>query len=183
MKNLLWGVLLLAGGASFYTNINSGYSDDVYARAAEVNASAPAHAAESKTVTNNVVAYTTQNEEIAKSRRLAAESLSKFDARFRANKPGTYSVKFPLTQNGETEHIWLQVSEISSNHYVGRLANAPVNGKKYKRGQHMTVPRDHVEDWMIMHSGLIYGGYSARYMIKDLPADQRALYEDKFRDL
>ena len=39
---------------------------------------------------------------------------------FNIRKPPTFTVKFPLTQNGKTEHIWLQVAGIKDGAYAER---------------------------------------------------------------
>ncbi len=95
---------------------------------------------------------------------------------------GTFTVKFPLTQNGKTEHIWLQVDDMQGGGFIGRLANTPVNGTKYQIGQVMTVATADVEDWMVRTSDVIYGGYTARYQIKDLPKPQAEKLAGMFRD-
>jgi uncharacterized protein YegJ (DUF2314 family) len=97
--------------------------------------------------------------------------------------PGTYTVKFPLRQNGHTEHIWLQVADMKGDSaFIGRLANTPVNGSKYQIGAVMTVPIADVEDWMVRTSDQIYGGYTARYAIKDMPKAQQEKLAGMFRD-
>jgi uncharacterized protein YegJ (DUF2314 family) len=95
---------------------------------------------------------------------------------------GTYTIKFPLAQNGETEHIGLQVDGFKGDMIDGRLANDPVNGNKYKMGQRMQVARADVEDWMVNQGDAIYGGYTARLMMDQMPEDQRAKYEKLFKD-
>ena len=99
-----------------------------------------------------------------------------------AGTAGTATVKFPLTQNGETEHIWMQLTGYSDGIFTGLLANDPVNGAKYKMGDAMKVAKADVEDWMINTGELMYGGYTVRAMLKDMPKDQADKYRAMFRD-
>jgi uncharacterized protein YegJ (DUF2314 family) len=95
---------------------------------------------------------------------------------------GTYSVKFPLTQNGATEHIWLQVDDYQNDTFAGRLADVPVNGTKYKMGDVLTVAKSDVEDWMIRDGDAIWGAYTARVAVASLPEDQAKAMQAMFRD-
>jgi uncharacterized protein YegJ (DUF2314 family) len=133
-------------------------------------------------VDQNVVAYTTKNEAILAARKQARETLPRFVALRSSGMKATYTVKFPLTQNGKTEHIWLQVDDVEKNGFRGRLANEPVNGTAYRKGQTMTVANSDVEDWMVRTPDAIYGGYSTRYQLKDMPNAQAERLAALFRD-
>ena len=66
--------------------------------------------------------------------------------------------------------------------FIGHLANKPVNGTKYDIGQPMTVARADVEDWMVRTKDVIYGGYTARFQLKDVPTQQAERLAAMFRD-
>ena len=157
-------------------------SDQTRMRAAEVYKEAPKSAAARRVVGDNVVAYATANEALAEARKKARDTLPRFVSLMQSSMKATYTVKFPLTQNGKTEHIWLQVADVKDGAFVGLLANTPVNGTKYKMGQAMTVASNDVEDWMVRTPDAIYGGYTARYQIKDLPKQQAEKLAQMFRD-
>ena len=156
--------------------------DQTRIRAAEVSKEAPKSADDRRVVGDNVVAYSTANEALAEARRKARETLPRFVSLMKSNMKATFTVKFPLTQNGRTEHIWLQVADMKDGAFVGFLANKPVNGTKYQIGQPMTVANADVEDWMVRTSDAIYGGYTARYQLKDLPKPQAEKLALMFRD-
>src|SRR2546430_7222699 len=130
---------------------------------------APKSADDRRVVGDNVVAYSTANEALAEARRKARETLPRFVSLMKSNMKATFTVKFPLTQNGRTEHIWLQVADMKDGAFVGFLANKPVNGTKYQIGQPMTVANADVEDWMVPTSDATYGGLTARAPLKNLP--------------
>ena len=151
-------------------------------RAAEVNKETPKSADDRRVIGDNVVAYTTANEALAAARKKARDTLPRFVSLMKSGMKATYTVKFPLTQNGHTEHIWLQVGDVKDDGFIGLLANKPVNGTKYQIGQVMTVASRDVEDWMVRTSDVIYGGYTARYQLKDLPKQQAEKLALMFRD-
>ena len=151
-------------------------------RAAEVNKEIPKSADDRRVIGDNVVAYTTANDALAEARRKARGTLPRFVSLMKSGMKATFTVKFPLTQNGNTEHIWLQVADMKDGAFIGLLANKPVNGTKYQIGQRMTVASSDVEDWMVRTADVIYGGYSARYQLKDLPKQQAEKLALMFRD-
>ncbi len=152
-------------------------------RAAEANRAVPQSADDRRVVSDNVVAYTTKNAELLEARQKARETLPRFVSLLKSGMPATYTIKFPLRQNGQTEHIWLQVADIKGDSaFIGRLANKPVNGNQYQIGQVMTVPIADVEDWMVRTSDAIYGGYTTRHALKDMPKPQQEKLAAMFKD-
>ncbi|MER8432109.1 DUF2314 domain-containing protein [Mesorhizobium caraganae] len=135
--------------------------------------------AESK---QNVVSYSTVDKAMQAAKDSGRSTLKRFHELMAAGTPGTYTVKFPLTQNGATEHIWLQLVGYSDGSYIGLLADVPVNGNKYKMGDRMTVTEADVEDWMIKNGKVIYGGYTTRQALADMPKEQVAKYGLTFKD-
>ncbi|MER9406370.1 DUF2314 domain-containing protein [Mesorhizobium caraganae] len=135
--------------------------------------------AESK---QNVVSYSTEDKAMQAAKNSGRSTLKRFHELMDAGTPGTYTVQFPLTQNGATEHIWLQLVGYSDGSYIGLLADVPVNGNKYKMGDRMTVTEADVEDWMIKNGKVIYGGYTTRQALADMPKEQVAKYGFTFRD-
>jgi uncharacterized protein YegJ (DUF2314 family) len=92
----------------------------------------PKSAEDSRVINGNAVAYTTANDSLASARNKARDTLPRFVSLLNSGMKATF--KFPLTQNGHTEHIWLQVTKADGNAFNGLLANEPVNGTKYKLG-------------------------------------------------
>jgi uncharacterized protein YegJ (DUF2314 family) len=181
LKYTMGGAALAAIGLYAMESANS-RSEQTRARAAQINTERPKSAGDSRVINGNTVAYTTANDSLAAARDKARDTLSRFVSLLNSGMKATFTVKFPLTQNGHTEHIWLQVAKAEGNAFSGLLANEPVNGTKYKLGQPMSVASADVEDWMVRTSDAIYGGYSARYQIKDLPKEQAERVAAMFRD-
>lgn len=131
---------------------------------------------------DNVVAYSTTDTAMQGAKAKGHATLPRFHELMAARTPGTYTVKFPLTQNGATEHIWMQLVAFSDGHFVGLLADKPVNGNQYRMGDRMTVAEADVEDWMIRNGGDVYGGYTVRQALADMPKEQAAKYGITFKD-
>lgn len=137
---------------------------------------------DARPVKENVIAYHTSDLSMNAAKKKARQTLPRFLELVNAGTDGTYTIKFPLTQNGETEHIWMQLMDYRDGTFVGLLANDPVNGTKYKMGDRMEVASADVEDWMINTGELMYGGYTVRAMLKDMPKEEADKYRPMFRD-
>ena len=178
MRKIIVGVGLVIGAAAFgYFGTGSSNTPMPIPEAAPgVSEQAP------RPMKENVVAYSTADEAMNAAKKTASSTLPRFRELMKAGAPGTYTVKFPLTQNGETEHIWMQLTDYRDGTFVGLLANNPVNGNKYKMGDRMSVAEADVEDWMIKSGTEIYGGYTARVALNDMPKEQADKYRVMFRD-
>ena len=137
---------------------------------------------DARPVKENVIAYHTSDSSMNAAKKKASQTLPRFLELMDAGTAGTATVKFPLTQNGETEHIWMQLTGYRDGIFTGLLANDPVNGAKYKMGDAMKVAKADVEDWMINTGELMYGGYTVRAMLKDMPKEDADKYRAMFRD-
>ena len=126
-------------------------------RARAVYAEHPTDPNDSRVIDDNVVAYSTANQSIEEARQKSKETLPRFLELLKSGKAGTYTVKFPLVQQGKTEHIWLQVDEYKGGKFQGRLANEPTIGNEYRKGQALSVAEGDVEDWMVKAQDGIYG--------------------------
>jgi len=133
-------------------------------------------------IKENVVAYHTGDERMHAARQKARDTIPRFMALMKAKTEATHTVKFPLTQNGATEHIWLQVAAYKDGKFIGLLSNEPVNGATYKIGDRMDVAASDVEDWMVVDGQDIYGGYSTRLILDDMPPENAAPLKKRFRD-
>ena len=151
-------------------------------RARAVYAERPADPNASRVIDDNLVAYSTANQSIAEARQKSRETLPRFLEMWKSGKPGTYMLKFPLTQQGKTEHIWLKMEGYRDGKFQGRLDNEPANGNEYIMGQAMSVAESDIEDWMVKTPDGLYGGYVTRYAIKDMPEVQRRRLQALFRD-
>lgn len=179
MRNLVIGAAFLCAAAYFGVFGRTGTNDGPIA----IPEAAPGKSSlDPRPVKENVVAYYVGDSSMQAARQTARDRLPRFLELIDAGTPGTYTVKFPLTQNGATEHIWMQLTDYQHGTFTGLLANDPVNGSKYKMGDTMKVAKADVDDWMISTGNELYGGYSVRIMLKDMPKDQADRLKTMFRD-
>jgi uncharacterized protein YegJ (DUF2314 family) len=175
-------LMMIAYAGSGLTGMSNGAISSATSSNAIPDAAPGADPLAPRKVRNNVVAYHTADQAMNAAKSKARQTWPRFAKMWEDGVSGTYTVKFPLTQNGETEHIWLQVDGVDGDRITGRLANEPVNGARYKMGQRMQIGRSDVEDWMVNQGDAIYGGYSARVAMAQMPEGERAKYEKMFRD-
>jgi uncharacterized protein YegJ (DUF2314 family) len=133
-------------------------------------------------IKDTVIAYSTADAAMNAAKAQGRKTLPRFEKMWADHAPGTFSVKIPLTQNGQTEHIWMQIDGFADNLVIGRLANEPVNGTKYKMGQDMTAQKSDIEDWMVRDGDSIWGAYTARVMLASMPKDEAAALQAMLRD-
>lgn len=133
-------------------------------------------------IKDTVISYSTQDTAMNAAKATGRKTLPRFEKMWADRVAGTYSVKIPLTQNGQTEHIWMQIDGFQEDMIIGRLANKPVNGTDYKMGQSMKVPKSDVEDWMVRNGDAIWGAYTARVMLASMPKEEAAALKAMLRD-
>ena len=182
MRDIILGVALIAGvgfGVFNFTGSDSTFSDKPMPIPDAAPGASPTAPRQMK---ENVVAFHTGDENLKAAKKTGRSTLKRFHELIAAGTPGTYTVKFPLTQNGATEHIWMQLVDYSDGKFIGLLANDPVNGNKYKMGDQMTVAEAVVEDWMVRSDDKIYGGYTARAALDSMPKEEADKYRPMFRD-
>jgi len=110
----------------------------------------------------NFAALKADDPEVAAAKKKAQESLDSFISKY--NSKDLYKakmVKFPMPVKGQTEHIWMDVSEIKDGTFIGTLANDSFYDPQLKVGAPVSVHRNDVEDWMLMdRKDNMEGGFS-----------------------
>ena len=101
---------------------------------------------------------------VAEARRRWPEFVSAFHA---SQNGSPFSIKAPVTENGHTEFIWIEVKSISAGQVHGLLANEPVNLGALKIGDFVSVPEAHVNDWCYQGApdGLPVGLFTVKAVI------------------
>lgn len=98
-----------------------------------------------------------------------------FEAAFEANAqreqqgeaPENFSVKAPITVDGETEFIWLTVTAIENKIIYGLLSNKPIALAGLELGDRVRVPIAQLNDWLYSFRGQRIGGFTVK-ILKDL---------------
>jgi len=76
-----------------------------------------------------------------------------------------FAVKAPITQNENTEFIWISVKSIDDTTIYGCLDNDPVNLGKLKSGDAVTVPLKDLNDWVVMRGEDLSGMFTSKILI------------------
>ena len=77
----------------------------------------------------------------------ARERWPEFEAAFRKHLGDNFGVKAPITVDGNTEFIWLEVSGVEDGIIYGQLANEPINLGSLKLGSRVQTRIDDLNDW------------------------------------
>lgn len=134
-------------------------------------------------IKENAIAYSTADQTMQAAEKTGRETLPRLHQLIAAATPGTYAVKFPLTQNGATQHIWMQLVGFGNGKFIGLLADVPAYGNTYKMGDEMIVAEADIEDWMVRNGGEVFGGYTVRQaLLVDMPRQKAEEHAVTFKD-
>ena len=89
------------------------------------------------------------------------------------------SLKVRLEEDDVVEHIWLNTVSHSNGWFAGIVGNDPVDLKKIKLGDRVSVHLDHVSDWMAVDGGHLIGGYTLRVLRDRMTPDERKALDQK----
>lgn len=91
------------------------------------------------------------------------------------------------TPSGGRAHVWMQVTDIRGDEWIGLLANTGAPGDGYTAGDEHAAPFDRVSDWMIFapphDTGPIFGAYTLRVIIERNPGSVPADFQDRLQPL
>jgi uncharacterized protein YegJ (DUF2314 family) len=87
-----------------------------------------------------------------------------------ARPTGTsHAVKAPISDQGRTEHFWVNDVSFQNGEFKGTINNEPGIVSNVKMGQKWMVKKDEISDWMYMRGGKMYGNYTMRPLLKAMP--------------
>ena len=87
-------------------------------------------------------------------------------AKFATTEGWMFSVKKDFEQNGEREHMWVEVDTYLDGKFYGRLDNVPDTVKESRIEEPTSVKKDDVEDWLFFDPRIqkMVGGYSTEVL-------------------
>jgi uncharacterized protein YegJ (DUF2314 family) len=90
-----------------------------------------------------------------------------------------FSIKVPITDQGETEFFWVVDVTYVDGAFEGRIGNEPgvVTNVHYRQKWH--AKKSDVADWSFMRDGKMHGNYTMRPLLKTLPKEEA----DKYRSI
>ena len=110
----------------------------------------------------------------------ARSTVAEFSQRLPALRSGNafFTVKFPLSENGQTEHVWINEPEFDGESFSGYLASEPVSLPSWSYGDRVSVAADGISDWVAVSDGTLYGGFTLHVLRPRMTEKERqALYE------
>ena len=88
-----------------------------------------------------------------------------------------YGVKFPLSERGDTEHVWINYPVFRDGRFTGLLASSPVYLKRWSLGDEISVAPDQISDWFAITDDTLYGGFTLFVLNRRMPPEDReAMY-------
>lgn len=101
-------------------------------------------------------------------------TLPRFFSSLQAGKGQYYAVKLPLPrEGGGTELCWVGYLSRNDGRLQGRMDNIPQGVIGPRPGENMTIDPAHIADWMIVHGGQVYGGYTTRVLETSMREDEK----------
>ena len=74
------------------------------------------------------------------------------------------SIKVPLEDGEEVEHVWLDQLKFEGEKFSGVIANDLKMVKNFKMGQEVTFKKNEITDWMYVKEGVVHGNVTLKAM-------------------
>jgi uncharacterized protein YegJ (DUF2314 family) len=87
------------------------------------------------------------------------------------------SVKTPLTDGVNVEHVWLTDVALRAGRFVGKIGNDLETVRGWAIGDSVTILPDSLSDWMATVDGRMLGGFSVRVLRARMSAPERAQFD------
>ena len=84
------------------------------------------------------------------------------------------SLKVRLEEGAVVEHIWLTGLGYARERFQGRIDNEPLDLRRVRLGDTVSVTREQVSDWMAVDDGRLAGGYTLRVLRDRMSPAERA---------
>lgn len=127
----------------------------------------------SSSATAQVVDFRSSDREMNHAIAEARKTLPDFIALYRSGTGERHAVKVAIPYDGNArEHIWMDLTAIEGDVFVGRIANDPVYIDGLSNGDAYRAPSAMVSDWNYRSGGLMHGSYTTRVAMKKLSPDQ-----------
>lgn len=93
-----------------------------------------------------------------------------------------FSVKAPITEQGETEFFWVTDVTYKNGVFTGTIDNEPGVVTTVQLGQRWRVKKEEIADWSFKRNGKIHGNYTMRPLLKALPKEEADAYRSLLAD-
>ncbi|MDR0878925.1 MAG: DUF2314 domain-containing protein [Treponema sp.] len=141
-------------------------------------------------VTSDPTLHLSRNdEELDRIAEQARKTLPAFIRRLRRPRDGdgNFRIKCPFRADSGSgfsrEQIWLSDIHFSNGAWFGTAANTPFYISGFKKGDTLSFSTDDITDWMYIHDGKIIGGLSIKYLLEQIPENERDKDQQAVRSL
>lgn len=119
-----------------------------------------------------VIDFRSSDREMNRAIEQARKTLPDFVALYRAGTGERHAVKVAIPYDRGREHIWMNLTAVEGDVFIGRIANDPVHLDNLNRGDSYRTGSAMVSDWNYMSAGRMHGSYTTRVAIKKLSPTQ-----------
>ncbi len=119
-----------------------------------------------------VIDFRSSDPEMNRAIAQARKTLPEFVALYRAGKGERHAVKVAIPYDRGREHIWMNLTAVEGDVFIGKIANDPVHLGNLNRGDSYRAGSAMVSDWNYMSDGQMHGSYTTRVAIKKLTPTQ-----------
>jgi uncharacterized protein YegJ (DUF2314 family) len=124
------------------------------------------------------MALRTDSPELVEATRRARATTDYFLAHFASpHEYGRYMVKLRLTDGEDSAFFWTLLDEVDGDTLRVELFEVPPEFTSYETGQAIACRRDDLQDWAIIMSGTLVGGFSLRLQRSHVPEARRRGYD------
>ena len=102
----------------------------------------------------------------------ARKNIDRFLAELKKPTGDSHAVKVPIVDGEHTEHFWMSDLQVVGGEFRGVINNEPAKVSNVKLGQSWSIKINEVSDWMYMKDGKIFGNYTLRPLLKNMPAEE-----------
>ncbi len=122
--------------------------------------------------TAQVIDFRSSDREMNRAIAEARKTLPDFVALYRAGTGERHAVKVAIPYDRGREHIWMNLTAVEGDVFIGKIANDPVHLDNLNRGDSYRAGSAMVSDWNYMSGGQMHGSYTTRVAIKKLTPTQ-----------
>ncbi|GIW96211.1 MAG: hypothetical protein KatS3mg110_4252 [Pirellulaceae bacterium] len=98
-----------------------------------------------------------------------------------SNPTGTHhSVKVPIRDGETVEHFWMVDVVYRDGYFEGTIDNDPGLVRNVTRGQRWRARKEEISDWMYLKDGKMYGNYTVRPLLGNLPPEEAKKLQEMF---
>ena len=104
----------------------------------------------------------------------ARKTVDEFIEALESNDPNikSLSVKVPLNDGEQIEHIWLGNISYKDENFTGNISNEIKKVKGFKNGQEVTFSKENITDWMYIKGDVAQGNVTLKALFHTMDPEE-----------